>query len=62
MIQIYAGRIQKEAESNWKTVQESRNIRAELEKKICATKGDIIVINLGHRPYNLNSEMSNGII
>lgn len=51
MVQMYAGRIQKEAESKWKTAQESRNTRTELEKKLCAAEGHIAVINLVYRPY-----------
>ena len=39
MIQIFAGRIQKEAEGKWKMAQESRNNRSELEKKLCAAEG-----------------------
>ena len=39
MIQIYAGRIQKEAEGKWKKALESRCDRAELEKKLCVAEG-----------------------
>lgn len=41
MIQIYAGRILKEAEGKWKMAQESRADRDELEKKLCATEGNL---------------------
>ena len=39
MIQIYAGRIQKEAEGKWKMVQETGANRSELEKKLCTAEG-----------------------
>jgi hypothetical protein len=39
MIQIFAGRVQKEAEGKWKMAQETRCNRAELEKKLCAAEG-----------------------
>ena len=44
MIQIFSGRIQKEAEGKWKMAQESRCNRAELEKKLCAAEGSHIII------------------
>lgn len=40
MVQIFAGRIQKEAEGKWKKAQESRCDRSELEKKLCAAEGN----------------------
>nr|CAH0100292.1 unnamed protein product [Daphnia galeata] len=43
MIQIYAGRIQKEAEGKWKKALESRCDRAELEKKLCVAEAQLRV-------------------
>lgn len=50
MVQIQAGRIQKEADGKWKTALESRSNRMELEKKLCAAEGKWIVI-----PHSLAS-------
>ncbi|XP_046451625.1 structural maintenance of chromosomes protein 4-like [Daphnia pulex] len=43
MIQIFAGRVQKEAEGKWKMAQETRCNRAELEKKLCAAEAQLRV-------------------
>lgn len=44
MIQIYASRIQKEAEGKWKIAQESRANQNVLEKKLCVTEGACAMI------------------
>ncbi|KAI9554461.1 hypothetical protein GHT06_019734 [Daphnia sinensis] len=41
MIQVYASRIQKEAEGKWKIARESRANQNELEKKLCATEAQL---------------------
>lgn len=45
MIQLYADRIQKEANGKWKTALESRSNRAELEKKLCTAQGKNSIIS-----------------
>ncbi|XP_045030084.1 centrosomal protein of 63 kDa [Daphnia magna] len=44
MIQIYASRIQKEAEGKWKIAQESRANQNVLEKKLCVTEAQLRVV------------------